>query len=1650
MQFFGRLWCSGFLFSLSYGENIVEENPSQIDDGNRYTFRYGLVNERYKDEERRNKPFHDIFAVKSLSGETERVHYAVDNHGIRTNIHSNAVKFGPKIDTHSINFGSRFTEWPSDNFDSMFLRVPEANVQNSPTHNIPEKVVPVPSLELPPAFVTLRSHQSPIPPQPLNLNPVINRLNPENENPKEKMPSSVIPESILPFPPPEFGYESQRISKPFLPRLINPTGNSPIAGHTIANEEQLPQSNSQKTIPFERKSEDFSKQLPSSPPLPEFAPRLSNLKFIQHQYANNQNLKWYQSLPQVPPAMSPMYSAPFYPIGNKFEPQRNVKQSPNGLVSAKETLQKELNPIKLQNNNQEAILPKPTNSGSVPETETPQMFPNINYNEESQKFSNYPVNIQDSMTLIEPQQQKINKNIQHMEAQPKQLPSTIGSQSIELEKISNLPVSNSDSDAIFESQTQGADSNINQYARSQKFYNQTENLPSTIISLPQKTLINTNQYVEFDKISNTPTKPIDPQFDSQLYSQDFLPNINQYVKSQKFSNQPEQLSTVIRSRPQTTLINTNQQVKYEKYSNIPIKSIDSAFNSQLNSKDSFPNANQYAGSELVSNQPDQFSNTTSSRPQKTLINTNQYVKPEKNSNIPIKSIDSSFDSRLKSQNSFLVANQYTGIPKATSQAFKPPNAFPDQIIRNQPPAINGISSFSPKSPSKSIFSSTKQPPVLSKMQNKLQAVINSKLSTPSRKHSPFLISKSLVSSPMSTVFDTSNENGQYYHYVMNMGKKSDNTTPNRLKLSTVNLFKLLNDTTIRKSIDNKMLSGKIIQMNYTKVVNDIKKPTVDKLEKNTDKKIGNALKSDLDVSSDAIDATEIFQDLPEITISDVTLEQNDDKQVSDKVIDEITTIMNTEEPHPSTETTNTDIRSISTAQPKIEQTTSSFLEDLFEINTTPTEMTTNNNNMESTNSISEEGNTEYNKELEYLFITLPDQPLSSLFYEGNIQNATLAHLEEINSENSTTSDIDTSNSISEDEIQTTEELSDSKHPTPTTTNSYETSTFYKDTSTTTEASTLAVSTETGASTFAVSTETEASSSTSISSEITIIENLFSDTSEDLQNATSAVSFSSSTMLIPNELISTASPTLFKEMLNGNSDISTEEPTATALVPTSSILVDVVNPDITTTNNEVTDLTEIPTLKTEQPKPMLELVIQDTEMNDFMSRINNMPIMIRVLNPLTTTTQTPDIDKEILTTEKNSDLNLNTILSNTENIKVDVTSTEATTLTSLNIKEINATDVPEEDISTINQKLLSTQSSTDANVIETLKIEPNIEDSITLPSAKPQNTISSLSDIDAGPTEKKSSQEIDLTTPVPKSRESSTVVLLKSQSPEVLQYTLIKPENSRTVDSSLLGNTDFESSTDYTNKLVSTAQNYNNDETTEVHEDKRSTEITPLNDDEPFIPMFVDSEQVRASEESQNIANFKLMNNNREAKSFAVPPRTFHSPSQPIIIKNSTVIQYQDISNYKGYDHRSPVQYVDYVPFKDIDYDSHVPLSNEEKFPSDALYVLDDYDVLPSNVDGQNNEYVLIGNNDNFESDILQTSGLAAPIDYDSQPVYILDSNTAKFGTRFQEEIPKVESRQEKVPDTQQLLPLNFKTFRPQKSFESNSDFRKEQWFPSQK
>ncbi|GFT90369.1 hypothetical protein NPIL_58921 [Nephila pilipes] len=111
------LCCCRFLFASeleesTFGSRITTRSNN---DENKYGFQYDGGN--VKVQTSRNEPFHAIYTVKKSEKEEERIHYAVDNKGPRTNIHSNLINFEPRFDPASIQFGAR--RWPLDELNDV-------------------------------------------------------------------------------------------------------------------------------------------------------------------------------------------------------------------------------------------------------------------------------------------------------------------------------------------------------------------------------------------------------------------------------------------------------------------------------------------------------------------------------------------------------------------------------------------------------------------------------------------------------------------------------------------------------------------------------------------------------------------------------------------------------------------------------------------------------------------------------------------------------------------------------------------------------------------------------------------------------------------------------------------------------------------------------------------------------------------------------------------------------------------------------------------------------------------------------------------------------------------------------------------------------------------------------------------------------------------------------------------------------------------------------------------------------------------------------------------------------------------------------------------------------------------------------------------
>ncbi|GFY56632.1 uncharacterized protein TNIN_141861 [Trichonephila inaurata madagascariensis] len=89
------MWCLGHFLTIGDGQYFSDKNG--------YTFPNDLFNEwELKNE---SFPFHNIYIIKGPAGETQRVHYAIDDYGVRANVFTKHAQ--PDFDTSSFGLGSR-------------------------------------------------------------------------------------------------------------------------------------------------------------------------------------------------------------------------------------------------------------------------------------------------------------------------------------------------------------------------------------------------------------------------------------------------------------------------------------------------------------------------------------------------------------------------------------------------------------------------------------------------------------------------------------------------------------------------------------------------------------------------------------------------------------------------------------------------------------------------------------------------------------------------------------------------------------------------------------------------------------------------------------------------------------------------------------------------------------------------------------------------------------------------------------------------------------------------------------------------------------------------------------------------------------------------------------------------------------------------------------------------------------------------------------------------------------------------------------------------------------------------------------------------------------------------------------------------------
>ncbi|GIY54724.1 uncharacterized protein CEXT_176471 [Caerostris extrusa] len=244
----------------------------------------------------------------------QRVHYAVDDHGIRANIHSNHVKFGNKFDTSSIGFGSRLRGWPRNKINTVVQKCTGDVQAPTPVTLVnQENFAPVSAVESPPAFSPLNPPQLSGSPQVYGIGTNIGSINKRKQNLKNMYYQKQLhqcPKSQSAFKPTDLTYEAERVSRP------NPSNSF----YPIKTHENLSAASSDQTGKGEIRDNPSNEPIGPPPPtiseiIPEtsnsiapqfpFYPQSAGLNFLQDSYPNNENLRWYQSLPPVPPPVNP-------------------------------------------------------------------------------------------------------------------------------------------------------------------------------------------------------------------------------------------------------------------------------------------------------------------------------------------------------------------------------------------------------------------------------------------------------------------------------------------------------------------------------------------------------------------------------------------------------------------------------------------------------------------------------------------------------------------------------------------------------------------------------------------------------------------------------------------------------------------------------------------------------------------------------------------------------------------------------------------------------------------------------------------------------------------------------------------------------------------------------------------------------------------------------------------------------------------------------------------------------------------------------------------------------------------------------------------------------------------------------------------------
>ncbi|GBL77366.1 hypothetical protein AVEN_42015-1, partial [Araneus ventricosus] len=1013
---------------------------------------------------------------------------------------------------------------------------------------------------------------------------------------------------------------------------------------------------------------------------------------------------------------------------------------------------------------------------------------------------------------------------------------------------------------------------------------------------------------------------------------------------------------------------------------------------------------------------------------------------------------------------------------------------------------------------------TKKMKSLQSMQNKLSNFQEKKAETRwlLKNNVSFPVSKSLVSSPMSTIFDTSNENGQYYHYVMNIGSK------NRNKMHSVrNLFKILSESGNGKNTrEMKILREKLKNIYFNNVRKGNKQP-IESSRKETNIYTNNTNSSvnALETLENASAISEIPKNVSNVTFQDSTFEKDTKQQITDKFIDNSTSIVSIEkQTGPSTSTTKDVLTEATTMQPTMQQSsTSSFLADLFEIDSTTKDILTTIAILDKAETTTKINGIDSRGKPPLLLPTIvPDVDSDSVLivkksYKNNSDNLQVERngISSFIAQSTTVSGVDRN-------CRNTTELKNSLQFKQKTTTSYETSAVTTDSTTVPEMSPfISTSTELGVDRNCRNTtelknspqfkqETTTSYETSaVTTDSTTVTEMspFISTSTELSNSTSILSVGLDNFLT--EITTTPSssaseidqdnklkePFYFSTTANSyseslgvttDSSIATEAHIQTSPGPTDpSLSSSTLTPNENSNNSSAippsTNATEIPLNVLESDLPASFSTFEENPRNisgqyeDDNSRTTNIvEINSNASTKMNEDTNTNEIKYEMKSTSIKSgqstamianatlhiesadsmlDFNNKTLppreteyrllLANTSDVELSAngnnhlnnsilnetleSGTQLNTESSLgthfplasSMTNIKDSDNPalyskgqNETLIKPNLPLVPTETNTSVN--EMLISDTNGGNISDLTSRITQSSISPEMKSLNLPHEVVSNSSDGSISINPMQYASDFSNLSDSQYPDQLQLTTENSISNLSFSSSLNDELIHKSyvPANYLNNYYFKETNHNEESSfllPSIVDEEAGFPLSIHNEDLHFVPSVVENYQIHSPEESQSQVNFKYINYHYEPDTPYVQEEKFKSPSQPQVVNIPFDIESDDITAYKVYEQMPDVEYVELVPYADINFDNSDPEVDESKFLSDSVLSLDDYSIPTLNENVQHNELNHDNENGYFDRNSLSKNLFVSASNVE-EPTYITPNTSPKFGTRLQKKI----------------------------------------------